>query len=468
MPVFNIPAEYYGLVGIGNAIGEIGAGQRERRDRRRKEEREDFVFDEAKKDAERGRERDIIQRYGQGSKAHAAYLTSIGKDPSGILKPLEVRNAEELERILTIPEENRTREEKAKANLLQGLPVEGLEAQLDSIARRVNMENLNLVVASYQAKEAQYSFEKKQEIEESIRKKFGISSADLEVVQMDISLKQARASLGLTQANINATNASAARDRAYAVNIVAEKTDPNKRLQALRDRFDSRFNKINDQITGIIKARSAEEGQNKPSQAAIDSYTRQINQLRQEQRRLNEDYTRDASAITGTSSEGATAPISSEAGSNPLEGIPADAVEELKATALDFGSAAAIDASGLPDSQKTILKSLLVAANVPKNDVNFPSKEAPVTTASVEVPAPARQKHPKVARGRVIDTNREKIKTEQRRLEKEISKLERDIKAVRNNPMSSTDDRRRLAQWESSLAVKQTRLNTVNGLLKGE
>lgn len=475
MPVFNIPAEYYGLVGIGNAIGAAGEGIRNREDRRRRQEREDFVFEDMKQDQIYEAEERVIRDFGQGSKEHVKWRVDNKLPAEGIMVSQDTRLKEKEARIRSIPEANRTPGEQAFLRLREGEPVEGLEAQVAEIKKRADFLDLQIATAKIANSNALRDEKDKQRAEEVMCKKYNLCGGDYDALLQWTALEQQRKNLELIDANINQSNASAEASRALARDRDENNTTTNpanqaKQLNTLRNNFNENWQRVNSKIASAQQARAKEQGQKNPSQQAIDAYTRQINELRDQHKQLNAEYSARAAAITGRPVESAPAPAVN-AGSNAggTAATEANFPEELKQKVLsDYSSVADIDAD--PDAtpeEKAILKNIFVAASV--------SKTAPpvaVKAAASQEPPPkeapvAKTPSPNSFLARNAEARRvNKIRDEKERLTREISKLKQDIASVTNNPMSTSADKKRAITWRAELARKETRLATVNGLLE--
>jgi hypothetical protein len=519
MPVFQIPEEYFGLVGIGNAIGGIGERQRERRETKRREEREDFLLAEAQRDAKRKREQDIIRDYGQGSQAHLDYLSKAGLPTEGVLVAPEVRNQQRLNELKALP--TRTRAEQAELNVLEGKPFEGYEEQLASLDRKVKLEDLQVTLAEYQSKEAQFKTDQRNRFATAMQAKYDMSPEEFEAAMQWTAYQQARANLGLTQAQTNEVNAQAVQRRADAastslgVDLVQARqlaTDLNRAGVVKGTPFSADFvaKGLAGRLTGQDKTRfelAFAQYNMRDDREALSELIRRnnatITRLRatanatdnkDEKERINADIaglvaeSRDAQTRFAQQRDATYAQIQGRqpaprtAGETAASGAPvgryADIIDdEVIAVARKFSSPAAIDASGLPAEEKEILKEAW-QMGAPKGrapatttaEPNFPPRNAvaPAAAAPAARPAPVaepatRPKQMMYAPGyspreRAIQVARD----ERSRLEGEIAGLRADIASNRRNPMMTKQDRENILAWEEKIKTKQARIDRLN------
>lgn len=510
MPVFNIPAEYYGLVGLSGAIGQINEKSQERRDRRRREEREDFVFEDAKLDRLRQEEADIIRNFGQGSERHAAWRAERKLPNEGIIKPLEVRNQERLTFLETKPEETLTEIERAEKNFLKGIPIQGFEGLLEEHKLELGNKELMNKVQKLALAEAQLKEEQRRETRRVLAETYGTTPEKIDALMQITGIKQAQANLGLTYAQITATNALAAEreadaqteaatggyDKASVRSLTAEMNksrvtgntpfsidfvqkglgrtlppDDQRRFDVAWQHYNlqgpaKEVNKlIQDGVDEIskLKARRAVEARreepNKETLAQIDAdIAAQEASIRSARERFNrEKSSAYRSASGGTSAPNTTPGVSTGAG-------PSVDPEALREAALEYASVDDIENDpALPAEAKGLLKAAFVAARTAPPET--PAKPAANTAPPKEAPtAPAPDSFlARNAAAREVN----KIRAEKERLTREISKLEKDISTVVDNPMATKEDKAKLTGWRSQINTKKARLDKVNELLKG-
>lgn len=430
MPVFNIPAEYYGLVGIGNAIGNIGEASRAREDRARKQKFEDFTFQQAQDDALRKQEQDIINRTGQGSQEHIDFLKAHGLPTDGILVPQEVRNSRRISELSAIPEDQRTALQNAELNQLEGKPIEGLQAQLDSIARKTDIEKLQVDVAKLNANEARLNAEQRMAARDFLQKRYHISPAELDAMTQWQAYQQTGAQLELTQAEAANQRAEAAvrnetANSGYDPTQIRQITNELNKFNTGKPFTTDQVKKgLNDQLFGneaerfrraytvynltpqykevtrqiddinneIIDAqnRLASARKNK-DQTTIDELNVRIKTLSAQGNKIKAQYeaTRDAAFGVGSTNPtlnpaGSTTPQTTASG---VTGVPTGQVfpEELqKAVAAQYPSLDAIDANATATpEEKSQLKAIWIAAHA-KDQTAPPPKAVTTDTGIVD------------------------------------------------------------------------------------
>lgn len=524
MPVFQVPEEYYGLVGLGRAGSQIGNTIRGYTDRKRNREREDFVFDEEKKESIRREEDRIIKDTGQGSEAHVAFLKENNLPFEGILVPQEVRNTRRRDALASKPPESRTAVENAELNALEGKPLRGYEAELADLQRRTDLDEITLAVNKLTLNEARLTAEDRIRAREILQTKYNISPGELDALTSMTAHRQAEANLNLTNANIAETNsranyydAQAAGEAEAAATGGYDKTQIRQMTQEFntnrvtfggrpftttimqqglartlppeeQKKFDTAYTHYNlipkakeaneaiaaarKRIATITAQRAVEARREKPNEETLAGFDNEIAGLRSEIIQHGRDYQTLRETSYGVP-VGSTTPRTSGTGpSAPAEEAP-EGIDpaELRKVALEFGSIAAIDAAeGLDATQKSLLKNAFIAATATASTPRpaAPARPAtpPRTPPKAVASTPATERRARTEALRTANNNLQQAKSEIDKLREDISNLRKNISSAHlDSPLTTQRDRDSAAAWTTDIATKEARIKRLEATL---